>query len=614
VGPIPEAALFLAGKGVAALGIAASAWLTGLLFLPRRDGDGAAERAAIATALGLAVIAQELLLLGIAGALTRTAVVVLLLVTAAAAATLRRADLLADLRELRDSRPPLPWLLAAGVLLLLLALPAIRLPLSFDETMYHLPYAKAFAETGGLPWLEDLRFPVFPQAAEALFAACLLLADDVATHLVSLVAVLASACLAGLWARREAGGMAGLLAAALILGDPVVACYSGVAYVDATLMLFVTGSLYALSTAARSGEARWIAVSGFLAGAAASVKYHGLFFALAGGALLLIPRGARRWRRAGLFALAAAAAALPTYGRLIVETGNPVFPFASFLFGPSDWSDWNFLLSPSPRRSGVGTLAREYVARAVRLVDELVIPGGAAAHPPLSPFLGAAALAAVVVGLRRKGQARGFLAVAATYVLVVVLLPGDPRFLLPIAPATAALGGAALAAGIRRPGRRSATYFAAAVALVALIPGVIFLVWVLDRRGPIPASAAVRERTLEALLPAYSTIRFMNRRYGSEYVVYAFGAENMHYFAEGRLLGDFGGPWAYWRVLSRASSAEGLRAVLAEFRATHLLVSTTSYHADRIPREGLVEEYSDAAAVVYRLPSPGSAGGGEPPP
>ena len=40
----------------------------------------------------------------------------------------------------------------------------------FDATLYHLPFAQGFLETGQLGFFHTLRFPAFPQAGELLFS------------------------------------------------------------------------------------------------------------------------------------------------------------------------------------------------------------------------------------------------------------------------------------------------------------------------------------------------------------------------------------------------------------------------------------------------------------
>ena len=38
--------------------------------------------------------------------------------------------------------------------------------------MYHLPFARAFAASGGLPFLPALRYPMFPPLAEVVKRRC----------------------------------------------------------------------------------------------------------------------------------------------------------------------------------------------------------------------------------------------------------------------------------------------------------------------------------------------------------------------------------------------------------------------------------------------------------
>ena len=65
-----------------------------------------------------------------------------------------------------------------------------------------------------MPFLADLRSPVFPQLEELLQAGVLMFAGDVATHLVQLLAVLLTAALLAGWGRRAGGAAAGRVVAA----------------------------------------------------------------------------------------------------------------------------------------------------------------------------------------------------------------------------------------------------------------------------------------------------------------------------------------------------------------------------------------------------------------
>ncbi len=107
-------------------------------------------------------------------------------------------------------------------------------PTAFDATLYHLPFARGFVNSGGIPFLVDLRFPVFPQATEMLFALVLSFAPDVAVHGVSWLMTMLTAALIWAWARDAfSGAVAGWLAAAIYLGNPIVVYLAGIGYVDA---------------------------------------------------------------------------------------------------------------------------------------------------------------------------------------------------------------------------------------------------------------------------------------------------------------------------------------------------------------------------------------------
>jgi hypothetical protein len=71
------------------------------------------------------------------------------------------------------------WALVLAAVILPLMLEPLRPPHDWDELMYHLPYARFWAEQGGLDVNEWLRFPVFPYSMELLYAGALLVGSDV---------------------------------------------------------------------------------------------------------------------------------------------------------------------------------------------------------------------------------------------------------------------------------------------------------------------------------------------------------------------------------------------------------------------------------------------------
>jgi 4-amino-4-deoxy-L-arabinose transferase-like glycosyltransferase len=587
----------LAGFFGPLLGLAATAWVLGrgatrALSLAC---EGRLEKGAVSAALGLALAAHLLLLLGLAGWLRALPLVLIAVGIQLLGIPIWREAW----RDLRLGGPGLPWL--AGLLLLILpfALPALYPPTAFDATLYHLPFARAFAATGGVPYLADLRFPVFPQANEVLFAAVMLGGHDVAAQGVQLLATLLTAVLLGLWGRRAfpTWPAAGPLAAAIFLGSPLVAYLAGTAYIESGLTLFVTGGFYAAERWRQTEDRRWLVPAAVLAATAADVKYLGLFFLGVTGLIVLIVALARgRGRDVLLFAAVALAVLAPWYLRILLLTGNPVFPYAPQLFGANFWQSL-----PDPHRQG--TLVQRLV-RAARLPWDLVFAresyGGL---PPLSPVY-LAALPLLAAGALRDRRVRLWLAVVAAYVFACTWLPRDSRYLVPALPLTslAIAGSIAIFAG---PWRRSRP-LAWALCLACLLPGWLYGLYQAQRNGPVPVTAAGREAWLARKVPLYPAVAWLNRTRGSAYTVWALNAEQVNYFADGRYLGDWTGPASFGRVLAAGRTPEALHRELRRLGAGHLLVPKATGKGLPFPEDAAFRHwfqlvYEDAEARVYAL-------------
>ncbi|HEX3579547.1 MAG TPA: glycosyltransferase family 39 protein, partial [Thermoanaerobaculia bacterium] len=232
---------------------------------------------ALRLTIALAVLGQLFVALGILGLLRPWVLVVIcvLIIGERLHAETRRG---AEKQSLRLPAPP-----RETVLLIPFALLAAYPPIAFDETLYHLPFVGAIAQSGAINFLPNLRFPVFPQLHEILCVPIFLLFGDTATHFVAVAEVLLLASLLLTWPEQRSTG---ILAAALVLGNPIVMQIGTVTYVDAALMLFVAAGAYCLD--------RHPAAAGFLLGTACSVKYLGGYFALAALVYLLLFHEERR--------------------------------------------------------------------------------------------------------------------------------------------------------------------------------------------------------------------------------------------------------------------------------------------------------------------------------
>jgi hypothetical protein len=572
--------------------LAATAWAAGSLVCSlgreKLSWEGWAERLAVPVALGLAVLAHLGFLLGSLGLLRPGVLVAVILVGLGIHGAAWRAWRAAFV-DLRSASGRFGWMALGLLALLPLFVLTLYPPTAFDETMYHLPFARAFARSGGLPAMPSLRFPVFPALAELLSAETLLLAGDEATHLVSLVAVLATAGLLVAWGRRAFSPQAGWIAAALYLGNPIVAFLTGTAYVDPLLALFVTGALFAAWRFRTSGERSWLLLGAAFAGSAAGVKYLGLFFAAA----VFVDLASRRRPFAPLlFALMSFAVLAPTYARIAAHTGNPVFPYLPGVFGSTAWD-------PIAIRPMADVIAPETLIRFVRIPWDVVFHRSALGRqPPLSPLylLG---IPLLLAGALRDSRVRRLLAIPLAWGAVFLFLPQDSRYLIPVLPPLSL----ALAGSIRIEKRS----LLAVVCALAFLPGWLYAGYRITRQGPPPVTAGERDLYLARLLPLYPAVRELDRISST---AYAFHAENMKYFHQGALYGDWLGPARYRRFRPLVESPAALHRALRTLGASHLLLIKSGPGAVRPPaspdqqrdwQRWFVRVYEDPKAEIYAL-------------
>ncbi len=426
---------------------------------------------------------------------------------------------------------------------------ALYPPTAFDETTYHLPFARAFLAQPGLPWVPELRVPAFPLLAEGLQAALLALGGERAPHQLALLATLATAALLVAWGREAEEPIAGWLGAALFLGNPLVAYLAGTGYVDPLVGLFTTGAFYALWRVRTSEAATaWAATAGFLAGSAAAVKYLGLY-AIAVGAVALLFARARRWRSLLVFGGAALVATALPYGYLIARTGNPLFPYFSNLFGTSAWE----AVDPVPPDAEPSTFLLPYNS-----VFHRELAGN---QPPLSPALLLGSLLLLVALLQRPRRAprlRAGALVVLGFFPAYVAMPEVSRYLATVLPLwTLLIGAAATWAWRRLRGGEPPRRLAAALALALAVPGPAYGAYSLWRHRDVPLTPAERDTYLAEVHRGYGALAWLQERQGRRYVALCFTCEHLHGFAAGRLLGEHSGPWAFWQLQPLLAESRG---------------------------------------------------------
>ena len=563
-----------------------AAWLAGLAALCAGLGvltwHGIAGRTAVgmamAAAIGLAVLAQAALLFALAGLLSIT---VPLAIVAS----------LAGWRLAWTGRVPLQWPPRASVPWIVVAVvPAFVLalypPTGFDQTMYHLPFAELFAATGAVPVAPDLRFPVFPPLVELLQALVLPGGGAIATQQLGVLALAVACALA--WESTErivSGPIAPALAVATVGGAPLMLHGASAGYLEPVLACWSLAGLRLAFSAADAGSPRQALIAGALGGSLVGVKYTGLVMLAAAWLPLLQTRGSRatRWRLLLPWTIAAAAGAAPSTLRLVWLTGNPVFPLLPSIFGASPWYSSDVVMASGSMIDAV-TLLADAVLRRSRV-------GG---MPPGPPLLLLTVPVACVAAWRRWPAAGP---IACTLGAWLVLVPHSTHYLVAVLPHAAVLtaAGLVLIAAHGRWVRQTLL----AIAMAAALCGPAYVAYRWRLVGGPPTTAAARDAWTLARLPVLAAVRWLNAR-DPDAVVYGISAERYVWFAKGRLLGDYNGPWRHDAQVALARS-RGASAVLDRMGARFLLVrrGVEEWPSLLAHDPGLRVVFADASAIVY---------------
>ncbi|WPB56347.1 ArnT family glycosyltransferase [Xylophilus sp. GOD-11R] len=440
-------------------------------------------------------------------------------------------------RSRRRQAPParLAWTLGEGAafcLMLAVALPTfirpLGVPLVWDELMYHLPHARLWAQEGTLAIHEWLRYPRFPYNVDLLFAACLLLGSDVATHLVSASAGWLAACIIYRLGVRYLDRITACIATAFwfVL---TISEYNR-AYVDMPVALFTVAALAGflrwqeLRACQEQAARGWLAASAFCMGIAVGSKYQ---------ALMVLPLFAvslvRHDRRPSTWAWVLSALLLPAgywYARNAWQTGDPFSPIGGRIFGFHDWNAEDLRLQFEDLRRH-------------------------AAWP--EPWLVAAVWVPFFPALRQRAGVRAAIVAAAYLVATWAVSSRYPRYLMVAYPLLSLLAAAGWMEALRliarrvsrsrRPPRGLPGRPAIALVLVTIVAVVLAAATKTQLFQRIASTHDEREAVLTARVTGYPVLAWLREHPSGK--VYQMGLEETLYYAPARTHGDGFGPWRY---------------------------------------------------------------------
>jgi hypothetical protein len=535
-------------------------WLAGFLLsaygagtlalrpIPSAVAWPAGVRIVLAATTGFGLLILGCLSLAVGGWLRTGPVAVLFALPLAAGVGFAAASLRSGPRPWS---PASRWLGAALVIVLLpyLVRP-LQPPLGFDELMYHLPQARHWIAHGGLDVDTSIRFPLFPYNFDLLYAAALLLANDVVPHLIHAAAILLAMAAVALAGSRYFGKAVGVLGAAIFF----LATRWGleVAYVDGGVTLFVCGGFLALALRAEFADDRLALLAALLFGLAAGTKLQGLLFA-AIGAFWIVWQTRRPGILAGaLFAFLCGCGYW--YVRSTWISGDPIHPFGAPLFGYWMWD--------------AGDLAAQRM--------QLHTVGGLPT-PAIWP--------ATLAGLLLRGASRSFRALTLSgYAAIALwaLTSRYERYLMPAYPLLAPMSAAVivragialrldrLAARLRTAWPPRLRHWAAMLLLFGLAAISAPRAWHL--LAHIPATTEARDAFLVDHLDGYRLFRTLDPASGMR--LYQFGFEGELYYSPVPTVGDWFGPARYRTVSDLAEDPARLAQWLHALGANAIMINS----------------------------------------
>jgi hypothetical protein len=553
--------------------------------------------------VGFAVDTTALFVLGLAGWLNGIASIATLATITFLAALQLKPQLLV--------RPRLSHFLSinatmilTGVLLLfvIVLLSAIRAPGLWDDTNYHLPLAQHYLDQRQISLQPYLRFPLFPQNMELLFALGLMTGGSqfggeiVAQFLASVPLFIASIGLIG--ALRWTAGVIwpSFFASVLLLGLGPVRQTLGYAYIDNGLLLYCWATLLAVALnlvyCTKRWRRPWLLMAGLMAGMTMGTKYFGVVLISLPGLWLLTVR--RDWRGAFVYGGTTLLFGSWWYIRAWLISGDPIHPEGGRIFGYFLWDAQDLI-------GQMGDQATYDVKGFSNLWSSMKTAGvGVFALVPLS-----------LIYWRRLGPGLTMiLAAIVCYFGFWFYVAQTNRYLAPIVAAAVFFSiwslwqigqtftqKISILGTLKIPHSKTAGAFLCALAPLALVNNA----W---------AESRYQYQNWEEILqqtPGYSLMQRANElipHFGNRLINVGF--ENAVFFYNGIAIGDWFGPGRYRQMILQCSDVckiippEGMRQVMLHFHAFTLLVNLRFFEIDlsAYQREFTLEQLTPDGALL----------------
>jgi hypothetical protein len=295
----------------------------------------------------------------------------------------------------------------------------------------------------------------------------------------------------------------------------------------------------------------------------------------------------REWKPFVTYAGVVLAVGFPWYLRNFLYTRNPIWPFMSSVFGPGDF--WNQADYQNQFGNFFGLGVEKTFLNFLNIPLYLNRVGEGPPHAfSLSLWVG---LLLFLIFMRDRTKLAFYLWAVAAYTVAWFFSINLVRYYMPVVPVFAivsAVGFLSFLTAIKSDrARLAATTGLFAYCLFSfyqLIP--IHL----KNHGMPPTNEQARHEYLANRLPAYRATQVAIQQPGR---TYALVSENMYFYGQGKLMGDWFGPARYIDTVKLVREPAALRAHLKGLGADYLLVNSHRMRTEKL--------FKKRAKEIYRL-------------
>ncbi|MCI0628417.1 MAG: glycosyltransferase family 39 protein [Acidobacteria bacterium] len=511
-----------------------------------------------------------------------------------------------------------------GTALTVTLLSALGPPLEYDDVAYHLDSGKTYIQKHRFQALPLNPVTFMPKNVEMLYALAMLLHNEITAKLVHyLMGLLTMLAAYGLGARLFSP-TAGLAAMAILASSPLFLWEMRTVHIDVGLALYVFLSLYATLLWLSTKESGWFKLIFCFLAFGLGIKYHALF-ALGSLCLLIFLSWTVSYKNPGkgfkvgftLFLASSAGLLIPWGAVNLYFTGNPVFPLLHDLFHSRYWTpELSRVIFNQQNDAGI-PLALANWRDWLNVLWTLFISEPGKFKGNLGPFF-LLLLPLFLFQRRVRPEAKLIFAFSSIYGFLWLLTAQHARYLLAVLPGLAVLSGIALTGWLGLCRGRVAQGFAWAVSVVLALMAMFNLPF-FEHAGPRYGSTIMATLPLQYLLGLeskdqylarhienYPAVQFFNQLSGPKHLLFWWNTHPPIYYVKGPASYLF---TPFVPKLFGEDPAE-IHGLLKQNGVTHLVTGRVNQDAHLITRpEGeftrtyLKRVFQKNASVLYEVAS-----------